>query len=146
EAIKLGSYAPEITGVDFNKKETKLSSFRNKVVLLDFWASWCGPCRESIKDLAELYKKYQSSGFEIFSFSLDDDFNAWKTASTQEHINWTNLSDLKAFYSKQPAAYKIRSIPQTFLIDREGKIIGIYRGFSKESTAKLESAIQKSIQ
>ena len=56
------------------------------------------------------------------------------------------MSDLKAFYSKQPAAYKIRSIPQTFLIDREGKIIGIYSGFSKESTAKLESAIQKSIQ
>lgn len=145
-AIKLGSSAPEITGLDFNKKETKLSSLRNKVVLLDFWASWCVPCRESFKDLAELYKKYQSSGFEIFSFSLDNDFKAWKTASIQDNINWINVSDLKAFYSKQTAAYKIRSIPQTFLIDREGKIIGIYSGFSKDGTAKLERNIQKSIQ
>jgi peroxiredoxin len=145
-AIKLGSSAPDITGQDFNKKETKLSSLRNKVVLLDFWASWCAPCRESIKDLAELYKRYQSSGFEIFSFSLDNDFNEWKTASLQDNINWINVSDLKAFYSKQPAAYKIRSIPQTFLIDREGKIIGIYSGFSKDGTAKLERDIQKSIQ
>ena len=140
--IKIGSSASDISGKDFNKKSINLSLFKSKIVLLDFWASWCGSCRMSNKDLAELYKKYHASGFEIISFSLDNELEDWKNASNEDSITWINISDLMGFYSKQAANYKIRGLPHSFLIDQNGKIIQILSGYGKNSLTTHESNIQ----
>jgi peroxiredoxin len=128
--LKIGSIAPQIIAKDLDGNLVKLSDFKGKLILLDFWASWCGPCIESKKDLRKLYQKYSATGFEILSFSLDDNKSSWKNASIRDRINWINVSDLKAYYSKQAALYKVRGIPKSYLIDAEGIILRIFDGFS----------------
>ncbi|MBL7828677.1 MAG: TlpA family protein disulfide reductase [Saprospiraceae bacterium] len=126
--IQVGMQAPEISLPDPKGKTRSLSSLRGKVVLLDFWASWCGPCRRANPHVVETYKKYKSKGFEVFSVSLDrpDGKEKWLQAIQQDGLLWDNhVSDLK-FWDCAPAqTYGVRSIPRTFLIDRTGKIIAL---------------------
>lgn len=143
EDLKIGAKSVDITGSNSEKRSIKLSDFKDKVVLLDFWASWCAPCRKSNKELGELYRKHQSQGFEIVSFSTDTNPTSWQKASKDDGIIWTNISDLKGFYSEQAAAYKIRAIPKAFLIDKNGDIVHIFRGYNPESIKLLENKIQE---
>ena len=124
--ISVGKPAPELNFPDKNGKNIALSSLKGKVVLLDFWASWCGPCRKENPFVVELYNKYKDKGFTIYSFSLDNDKNKWLQAIQQDNLLWKNhVSDLMGWNSQGAAKYKIRSIPQTFLIDRQGNISAI---------------------
>lgn len=119
-----GNIAPELAFNDPNGKLRKLSDLRGKVVLIDFWASWCGPCRRENPNVVALYKKYHDMGFEIFSVSLDKDANSWKSAIAKDGLIWENhVSDLKYWQSAAAKLYGVNSIPCTFLLDREGRIL-----------------------
>lgn len=120
----VGSIAPELEFPNPDGKMLKLSDLRGKVVLVDFWASWCGPCRRENPNVRKVYSKYHDKGFEIFSVSLDRDASAWKGAIKADQLVWPNhVSDLKQWQSQAAAIYGVRSIPATFLLDREGRIV-----------------------
>jgi thiol-disulfide isomerase/thioredoxin len=103
----------------------KLSDLKGKVVLIDFWASWCGPCRKENPNVVRLYKKYEKQGFTVLSVSLDEDPNAWKAAIQKDGLIWKNhVSDLKGWKSNMPVLYGFEGIPFTVLVNREGNIIG----------------------
>lgn len=120
-----GIAAPEIELKNPDGKTLKLSSLRGKVVLIDFWASWCGPCRQENPNVVRAYNKFKDKGFTVFSVSLDDDANAWKRAIKTDGMIWPNhVSDLKKWNSPLPELYGFDGIPYTVLIDKQGKIIG----------------------
>lgn len=121
--LAVGSVAPEIALKDPSGKEIKLSSLRGKVVLLDFWASWCGPCRQENPNNVKLYKQYKDQGFEIYGVSLDKNMDDWKKAIMEDQLTWTHVSDLKFWQSEAAAQYKVEAIPATFLLDKDGKIL-----------------------
>lgn len=121
--LAVGNVAPEIALNDPSGKEIKLSSLRGKVVLLDFWASWCGPCRQENPNNVKLYKEYNAKGFEIYGVSLDKNMDDWTKAIMQDQLTWTHVSDLKFWQSAAAATYKVESIPATFLLDKDGKIL-----------------------
>jgi len=120
----IGSPAPEIALADPEGKIRKLSSLKGKVVLIDFWASWCGPCRKENPNVVAVYNKYHDAGFEIFSVSLDKDKDSWIKAIAKDNLLWPNhVSDLKYWKSAGAAAYGVTSIPYTVLVDKKGKIV-----------------------
>lgn len=126
--IKVGSPAPDISLPGPDGKVRSLSSLKGKVVLLDFWASWCRPCRMANPHVVEVYKKYKDKGFDVFSVSLDrpGQKSAWEAAIQQDGLVWDNhVSDLQFWNSAPAATYGVRSIPSTFLIDRNGNIAAI---------------------
>ncbi len=117
--------APEISLTSPEGKVIKLSSLRGKYVLIDFWASWCGPCRQENPNVVRLYNKYQNKGFTIYSVSLDNDAEKWKAAIAADGLVWPNhVSDLLQWNSPMPQLYGFSGIPHTVLINPEGKIIG----------------------
>ena len=118
-----GSMAPDIRLPSPEGKEIALSSLKGKVVVIDFWASWCGPCRREMPEMVSLYNSFKNRGLEIFGVSLDENADAWKTAIAHDKISWIQVSDLKKWDSKVVEQYGIEEIPQTILLDREGKII-----------------------
>jgi peroxiredoxin len=118
-----GAEAPDIALQSPEGEVVKLSSLRGKVVLIDFWASWCGPCRRENPNVVRLYNRYKDKGFEIYGVSLDNSADKWKAAIAKDGLTWYHVSDLKGWKSSAAKLYKVNAIPQTFLIDKEGKII-----------------------
>ena len=158
--VELGQPAPEIALPDVKGKIRKLSDLKGKVVLLDFWASWCGPCRRSNPHVVEMYDKYNKDGFEVFNVSLDgldtrskkrypadqlavqmeNQKKRWLDAIKKDNLKWDNhVSDLKKWESVAAAEYGVRSIPTTFLIGRDGTIAAL------NPRNNLEQEIKKAI-
>ena len=124
-------------------KPVKLSDYvgKGKVVLIDFWASWCGPCRREMPNLVEAYAQYKNKGFEIVGVSLDQSGEAWKDAIEKLNITWPQMSDLKYWNCEGAQLYAVSSIPHTVLIDGEGTIIA--RGLhGEELQTKLAEVLK----
>lgn len=121
--LDIGGMAPEIALQSPDGEVIKLSSLRGKYVLIDFWASWCGPCRQENPNVKRVYDKYHSKGFEIYGVSLDKDGNKWKGAIQQDGLTWLHVSDLQGWSCSAAVTYKIHSIPATILLDKSGRII-----------------------
>lgn len=114
---------PAFSVPDRDGKPLKLADYKGKVVLVDFWASWCGPCRKENPNLLKAYGKYHEKGFEIIGISLDDKKERWLQAIEADKLGWLHASDLKGWKSDLAQEYGIKSIPMSFLVDTEGKII-----------------------
>lgn len=137
--IQPGMAMPDIALRDPNGETRALSDLRGQVVLVDFWASWCGPCRRENPNVVRAYEEYHDRGFEVFSISLDRDVNKWKRAIEQDGLVWPHhISDLKGWGSIVSELYGISSIPHAILIDREGNVVATHlRG------TRLEQELEK---
>jgi peroxiredoxin len=138
---KVGQLAPDISLTSPDGKVIQLSSLRGQVVLIDFWASWCGPCRKENPYTVEIYEEYKAKGFTVYSVSLDQNKAAWQKAIQKDGLVWGNhVSDLKGWRNKAAADYGVEAIPATFLIDRTGTIIAkdVHGG-------ELDKAVRKAL-
>ena len=121
--VAVGQIAPDFELPDSTGKMIKLSSFRGKYLLIDFWASWCGPCRRENPNNVALYKDFKDKGFEILGVSFDEKRENWLKAIESDGLTWTHVSDLKGWNCAAGKLYGVRSIPHTVLLNPEGKII-----------------------
>jgi peroxiredoxin len=121
--LMAGAVAPDFTLKTPAGEDLSLSSLRGKVVLIDFWASWCGPCRRENPNVRKLYRRFHYKGFEILGVSLDNDGNRWKGAIQADSLTWPHVSDLRGWQSSAAQLYQVSSIPQTYLIDKDGRIM-----------------------
>ncbi len=137
---RVGKAAPAVEVKDNTGKTVTLNNFKGKVVLLDFWASWCKPCREQNPHLIKVYEKYKAKGFEILSVSLDEDKDKWLKAIAEDKLTWTQVVGDKGGESKIAKDYKVFALPSTIVIDREGNILKI--GITP---ADLEQLLEKTL-
>jgi peroxiredoxin len=119
----IGKPAPDFTLTTPDGKQISLSSLKGKYVLVDFWASWCGPCRRENPNVVNAYNQFKDKNFTILGVSLDEDKAAWKAAIAKDRLTWTHVSDLKGWQSSVAPLYNVESIPANFLLDKTGKII-----------------------
>jgi peroxiredoxin len=138
---KQGQKAEDIELPDLAGKKVKLSDLKGKLVLIDFWASWCIPCRKSNPGLAKLYKDYKSKGFEIYGISIDDNKAAWKQAIGADKISWTQVNDPGGWDAPVAVKWKIEQIPSSFLLDEKGVIIAV-NPLHREIEAQLKKRLQ----
>ena len=138
--IKVDQMAPEISLPGVKGKTITLSSLKGKVVLIDFWASWCGPCRAAMPGVVKLYQKYKNKGFEIYGVSIDSKKRDWIKAIAKDKITYTQVNDTAGWYSPVTVAYGVDAIPNTFLLDKTGKVVAI-----NLEDAELEAKIKELI-
>lgn len=125
KAVAIGAQAPDFTQKTPDGKTVSLRDYRGKYVLVDFWASWCGPCREENPSVTKAYNEYKSRNFEVLGVSLDTekDRTKWVKAIQDDHLAWTQVSDLRGWENEAARMYQVRGIPQNYLIDPAGKIV-----------------------
>jgi thiol-disulfide isomerase/thioredoxin len=138
--VKTGMAAPEFVQSDPQGRPVSLTSFRGKYVLIDFWASWCGPCRIDNPSLVRIHQKYSHKNFTILGVSLDksDGKKAWIDAIKKDKLSWKQVSDLKGWDNEAGKLYGVRAVPQNFLVDPDGKIIA-----SGLTSQELEQMLEK---
>lgn len=137
-AVETGREAPDFTLNTPDGTPLTLSSLRGKCVLLDFWASWCGPCLREAPNVKKVYDRYRDKGFEVLSVSIDEDSSKWVNAIKQHNLDWLHVSSLQGWKCPVAQLYRITGVPAMFLIDREGKIIS-----TKARGEVLEAEVSK---
>ena len=142
-ALEAGQAAPEIQLKDLSGKPVALSSFKGKVVVVDFWASWCGPCKQSMPFLEKLSKTYKDKGLIVLGVNIDNDAKSAKKFLDEVRVSFTIVSDADKKVAK---AYAPPTMPSSYLVDREGKIRRVHAGFRAGDTKSLEGEIQKLLQ
>lgn len=136
--VKIGDILPDITLQDNKNTSVSLRSFEGKTVLVDFWASWCLPCRKANKNLVKMYNKYKKQDFEILGISIDTDHSKWLKAIQQDKLEYQQLIDPKGFDALSAIAFGVDALPATYLFDRSGKLVMI-----NPTEAQIISQIKK---
>ncbi|HNU87189.1 MAG TPA: TlpA disulfide reductase family protein [Ferruginibacter sp.] len=139
--LRVGDAVPEIELPNTKDSMIKLSSLQGKVVLIDFWASWCAPCRAANPYIQKLYSKYKDKGFEVLGVSLDTKQKEWLKAIKQDRLKYTQVIDNSGWRSKVAERYFVELLPTNFLVDRTGKIVAIDLD-GKELFDKVKSLVQ----
>jgi peroxiredoxin len=139
-ALDAGQSAPEIALKDMSGKAVKLSDLKGKVVLVDFWASWCGPCRESFPALEKLSKSYKDKGFVVLGINIDNDVAAAQKFLKEVPVSFSVANDAGKQVAK---SYAPPTMPSSYLIDKSGKVHAVHAGFKASDAAKLEAEIKK---
>ncbi len=134
KSLMIGAVAPDFSQNTPDGESLSLSDLRGKVILIDFWASWCGPCRKENPNVVKLYEKYKDQGFDILGVSLDNSKAKWMGAINKDGLTWNHVSDLKGWKNEAAASYSVRSIPATYLLDEKGQIIA--RNLRSEALGK----------